>query len=534
MDVSRRNPHDEAMNTEMTSTEPAQGKTTSSRELVRPHQRRMIGGVALGLANYLVISPVLVRIAFAVTLFFGGLGLVAYVAGWLLIRDEREPESIAQRVAENVRSGPAWIGVVLILVAVLIVLDRVTYLSGSILWATVLLIGGVLLYRGDLARPRSDRPTPSPAPSNTPTMATPAPLTDVVDGPPSSPPHLPKPPSAAPPPAPAGPPPPRSILGRLTVGVGLLALGALAVADNLTTLVNPQPRHYLALATVAVGTGLLVGAWVGRARWMILLGVLLVPPLLVSPMAEFDWRTNFDARVVSPATVAELQSSYDPSVARLVFDLTDIPWDGDVASFEASIGAGEIVLIVPDDVAVTGSVRVGVGEIQTPSGTRSGFGELSSILSMSGDSGTIAADLSVRAGRIEVVRADSFGRFGVELQRFGDIDAAPTSLDELDDIALRGGDVTLDLTGLDIEEAFDSGRVLHIEVGAGDVKVLVPSGLDVVVNAGTGVGTVSLFGNTVAGLGVWDYSERVFGSDNPVELMIQVGVGDITVIERNS
>ncbi len=523
-----------AMNREMTSTQPAKEGTPSSRQLVRPHQRRMIGGVALGIANYLVISPVLVRIAFVVTLFFGGFGLVAYMAGWLLIRDEREPESIAQRVAEKVQSGPAWIGVVLILVAVLIVLDRVTYLSGSIVWATVLLIGGVLLYRGDLAGPRSDRPTP--ALSTIPaTMAAPATQADVVEGPPSAPPNLPEPPLTAPPPAPAGPPPPRSMLGRVTVGIGLLVLGALAVADNLTTRLDPQPRHYLALATVVVGAGLMVGAWAGRARWMILLGVLLVPPLLVSPMAELDWRTNFDARVVSPATVAELHSFYDPSAARLVFDLTDIPWDGDVASFAASIGAGEIVLIVPDDVAVTGTARVGVGEIETPSGTRSGFGELSSALSMPGESGTIAADLSVRAGRIEVVRADSFGSFGFELQGFGDIDVAPTSLDELDDIALRGGDVTLDLTSLDLDEAgFDSGRVLHIEVGAGDVEVLVPSRMGVVVNAGTGVGTVSLFGNTVAGLSVWDYFEQTLGSDDPIYLTIQVGAGDITVIERNS
>ncbi len=41
---------------------------------------RMIAGVAGGLGRYFNVDPVIVRIAFAISVFFGGLGVIAYVA----------------------------------------------------------------------------------------------------------------------------------------------------------------------------------------------------------------------------------------------------------------------------------------------------------------------------------------------------------------------------------------------------------------------------------------------------------------------
>jgi len=39
----------------------------------------MISGVAAGVAEYFDIDPTIVRIIWAVSLFFGGLGLIAYI-----------------------------------------------------------------------------------------------------------------------------------------------------------------------------------------------------------------------------------------------------------------------------------------------------------------------------------------------------------------------------------------------------------------------------------------------------------------------
>ena len=84
-----------------------------------------------------------------------------------------------------------------------------------------------------------------------------------------------------------------SYLGRITIGVVLVSLGVLAILDNIPGLpIEPQPRHYMALATVVVGLGLIVGGFVGRARWLILIGALLVPTLLFSPVFEYDWNSD--------------------------------------------------------------------------------------------------------------------------------------------------------------------------------------------------------------------------------------------------
>jgi phage shock protein PspC (stress-responsive transcriptional regulator) len=49
------------------------------RPLLRSRSDRMIWGVAGGLAAHVGFDPILVRIAFVVTTFFGGAGLLAYL-----------------------------------------------------------------------------------------------------------------------------------------------------------------------------------------------------------------------------------------------------------------------------------------------------------------------------------------------------------------------------------------------------------------------------------------------------------------------
>jgi len=56
--------------------------------LRRSVRNRLLGGVAAGLADYLDIDPVLVRIGFVVLAFLGGSGVLLYLAGWLLIPAE--------------------------------------------------------------------------------------------------------------------------------------------------------------------------------------------------------------------------------------------------------------------------------------------------------------------------------------------------------------------------------------------------------------------------------------------------------------
>jgi phage shock protein PspC (stress-responsive transcriptional regulator) len=71
--------------------------------LRRPHDRRILAGVAAGVADYFGVDVAVVRIAIVVLSLLGGIGIPAYVAGWLLIPDECASESIAEEWLDRSR-----------------------------------------------------------------------------------------------------------------------------------------------------------------------------------------------------------------------------------------------------------------------------------------------------------------------------------------------------------------------------------------------------------------------------------------------
>jgi len=58
----------------------------------------MVAGVAAAIARQLGVDVTLVRLAFVVSLFFGGLGVLVYLAAWLLIPEEGQERSTAERI----------------------------------------------------------------------------------------------------------------------------------------------------------------------------------------------------------------------------------------------------------------------------------------------------------------------------------------------------------------------------------------------------------------------------------------------------
>jgi phage shock protein PspC (stress-responsive transcriptional regulator) len=64
-------------------------------------EHRMLGGVAAGVARYLDVDVLFVRIAFAVLAFFGGSGLIVYAAAWLLIPTDEDEQPLAQQWADR-------------------------------------------------------------------------------------------------------------------------------------------------------------------------------------------------------------------------------------------------------------------------------------------------------------------------------------------------------------------------------------------------------------------------------------------------
>ena len=82
----------------------------------------MIGGVAGGLADYLGVDPVLVRLSF-VALAFAGVGVVAYIVAWVVIPEVRPGQEEASAPASGSLGAQMIAGSVLVTLGTLFLLE---------------------------------------------------------------------------------------------------------------------------------------------------------------------------------------------------------------------------------------------------------------------------------------------------------------------------------------------------------------------------------------------------------------------------
>ncbi|MCA9917466.1 MAG: PspC domain-containing protein [Anaerolineales bacterium] len=73
----------------------------SNKRLVRNTHDEMLGGVCSGIANYLNVDPVIVRLVFVLLALGGGHGVIAYVILWLLMPTDEEPVAKANAFDEE-------------------------------------------------------------------------------------------------------------------------------------------------------------------------------------------------------------------------------------------------------------------------------------------------------------------------------------------------------------------------------------------------------------------------------------------------
>ena len=71
-----------------------------SRQLTRSETDRVLSGVAGGIAQRFRINSTLVRLAWALSVFFGGLGILAYLILWIVL-PKGPTHTPAIRIAEE-------------------------------------------------------------------------------------------------------------------------------------------------------------------------------------------------------------------------------------------------------------------------------------------------------------------------------------------------------------------------------------------------------------------------------------------------
>ncbi|MGH2736708.1 MAG: PspC domain-containing protein, partial [Actinomycetota bacterium] len=424
--------HDDPMNENDTTPEqqvgPDPDETSSERPAPPPPPRRrlhrsrsdrVLAGVCGGIADYAGVNPVLVRIAFIVLSFLGAGGVLLYVIAALFLPVEDEATSEAERILRRSgRASPwAWVGII---VLVLFALPALGFLLGApFVWDNlgpletlsfaIVLVGlGVLLLRGDGSRGRDAIEYGPPPPPHTTQPGAQSWTPHPSFGPQGPPPGQPTVPIY--PPVVQGPPPARprkSPLVWYTLASALIALGLVAVADNLLNQ-SLDFDQYVALLLVVVGAGLVVGAWWGRARSLMVVGLLLIPFVLMGSLIDsVPLNGGAGSRFYDPVNVSDVEDRYELGMGELTIDLSRLDTDDEQLDIHASLGMGKLEILVPRDIDLDVEGFAGAGLVQIAGSSRDGIDVSDEHVFDGPGEALLRLDARVGLGEIRVIRTGS-------------------------------------------------------------------------------------------------------------------------------
>ncbi len=348
----------------------------------RPHNGRLVAGVAAGIGKRYGIDPIIVRIALVVAAFYSGVGVLFYLLGWLLLPAEQDEVSPAEALIGRGRSSMS--AGFTVLLGILLIPAMILFTQGnfaSYIVAAVLLAGLFLLHRGRADHRYAVLPTTDPA-----QMASTAPITDTgfkgepmtdqtrwgqppvteQQQPPAWDPlgaapfawDLPEPQPAAHEPEPE-PPAPRhkSRIGLATFGI-TVATGATLFATNAF-----PPHVSVGILAGIVGLGMIAGAFLGGGRGLIALAAALccfgavLSVSHVQNLHDIGGDLNY-----TPTSIGAVQPSYQGGVGDLTLDLTQLPNSGTVRT-SVSVGTGDVRVMLPPNADVVATCHSPVGNV---------------------------------------------------------------------------------------------------------------------------------------------------------------------------
>jgi phage shock protein PspC (stress-responsive transcriptional regulator) len=81
-------------------------ETNQAKRLVRARKGRLLAGVCAGIAEYVGIDVTVIRLLFvALGVVTFGIGVLIYLAAWIVIPEEGEDQSIAENLIKKTGGG---------------------------------------------------------------------------------------------------------------------------------------------------------------------------------------------------------------------------------------------------------------------------------------------------------------------------------------------------------------------------------------------------------------------------------------------
>jgi phage shock protein PspC (stress-responsive transcriptional regulator) len=336
-------------------TSPAIPPVEAPRKLTRSTSDRHVAGVAGGLGRYFGLDPVLFRIAFAISVFFGGIGVLAYIALLAFLpSDDGSPSWMEGHSRRTTVAATA----VLAIAAVAALGPPAFVLGPGLLGLAVLGLLGVLLYRA-FGGERGD--------------------------------------DAA------------QIIARATLVLLVLA-ASLGAATGVGFVAAIGGGVAVAVIAIVAGVALLAAGLLGGPRWIILPVIVLVVPLAIVSAAGIDLHGGVGQRDYRPTSVASLRPEYRVGVGQMNLDLRNLTLPAGQTDVKLVVGVGEAVVRVPENACISTDAQIGVGQADLPDGT--GHGGLDVAVDQathSSDHPVVHVNADIGVGHLQLERD-----FGVE------------------------------------------------------------------------------------------------------------------------
>ena len=291
----------------------------AGRRLTRSTKDRYIAGVAGGLGEYFGIDAVIVRIGLIALTLLGGAGVVLYLAALLMVPSDDGTQSTFSRYTQRPDGGRTQalsvIALIVIGCVVFIALAAAGAIVGWILFPlAILAVVGLLAYW--LASGK--RPDGTPL--------------EIVKG--------------------------------AALGLALL-LGCFLIACVGFWTAGISDGTVAAILVIGSGLVLVVAAFVGGARWLILPALSLGLAAAFVAAAGIDLDGGVGQKDFRPATVSDVHPEYKLGVGELVIDLRNAHLPAGDRNLKVNVGVGHALILVPKNVCVSTKARVGVGQATT-------------------------------------------------------------------------------------------------------------------------------------------------------------------------
>ena len=439
-----------------------------------------LAGLCGGVAKHWGVDPLLVRVGWVLLALSGGIGLVLYLAGWLLIPVEgRDRAPVDDMFGESVRRWPKELWITLVVIASLAMFAIFGWLSPFSIGPAIVI--AVIWYFG-FYKGRHDKRSSAAQISTADTRSRlevreqpqfiryagpPSPFTEAAVAwqrrieehtrqvaaadhaaatpaetwpgpPPAGPSHQPPSVSTSLPHSSSDPPaaehsaflaepdpvglyvePPASVpvklsdmrsarrlrlISLIVLGLTLSGLGmaqALGVAIPLAA--------YLAAALLVIGLTLVAATWLGMARGLLPLGILLAIAVVIITAAGPALRAPVaTASNYAYTNVADLPAAGDSEdFGELSVDLSQLEMTSD-ATYSAHVDLGRLEITVPKDANVLINYTADLGEVRAYGAEVQAGSDLSGQIPdprpTQPRQHTLTLDLSVDAGNIEVQR----------------------------------------------------------------------------------------------------------------------------------